>query len=57
MVPAVVENTKKEAEAIQAMIKETGGDFELQPWDWEFYGEKVRKAKYDLDEAEVRRVL
>ncbi len=54
MVPAVVENTKKEAEAIQAMIKETGGDFELQPWDWEFYAEKVRKAKYDLDEAEVR---
>ncbi|WP_337841453.1 M3 family metallopeptidase [Rheinheimera sp.] len=54
MVPAVVENTKKEAAAIQEMIKETGGDFELQPWDWEFYAEKVRKAKYDLDENEVR---
>jgi len=54
MVPAVVANTEKEAAAIQAMIKETGGDFELQPWDWEFYAEKVRKAKYDLDENEVR---
>lgn len=54
MVPAVVANTKKEAEAIQAMIKQTGGDFELQPWDWEFYAEKVRKAKYDLDENQVK---
>ena len=54
MVPAVVANTKKEAEAIQAMIKQSGGDFELQPWDWEFYAEKVRKAKYDLDENEVK---
>lgn len=54
MVPAVVANTNNEAAAIQAMIKETGGDFELQPWDWEFYAEKVRKAKFDLDENEVR---
>ncbi len=57
MVPAVVANTKLEAEAIQAMIKETGGDFELQPWDWEFYAEKVRKAKYDLDEERSEPVL
>lgn len=54
MVPAVVANTKLEAAAIQEMIKSTGGDFELQPWDWEFYAEKVRKAKYDLDENEVK---
>ncbi|HCU64430.1 MAG TPA: dipeptidyl carboxypeptidase II [Rheinheimera sp.] len=54
MVPAVVANTKLEAAAIQEMIKTTGGDFELQPWDWEFYAEKVRKAKYDLDENEVK---
>lgn len=54
MAPTVVENTKKEAAAIQDMIKQTGGTFELQPWDWEFYAEKVRKAKYDLDENEVK---
>lgn len=54
MVPAVVANTKLEAAAIQEMIKAQGGDFELQPWDWEFYGEKVRKAKYDLDESQVK---
>lgn len=55
MVPAVVENTKKEQEAIQAMIREKGGDFEVQPWDWEYYAEFVRQAKYDLDENEVKK--
>uniref|UniRef100_A0A486XIN8 Dipeptidyl carboxypeptidase Dcp n=1 Tax=Rheinheimera sp. BAL341 TaxID=1708203 RepID=A0A486XIN8_9GAMM len=54
MVPAVVANTKLEAEAIQQMIKQKGGDFELQPWDWEYYAEFVRQAKYDLDENEVK---
>ncbi|QSX32789.1 M3 family metallopeptidase [Shewanella avicenniae] len=54
MVPAVVKNTEKEAAAIQAMIKQTGADFELQPWDWAFYAEKVRKAQYDLDESSLK---
>lgn len=54
MVPAVVENTNKEAAAIAQMIKQQGGDFELQPWDWEYYGEFVRQAKYDLDENDVK---
>ena len=54
MVPAVVENTNKEAAAIVQMIKQQGGDFELQPWDWEYYGEFVRQAKYDLDENDVK---
>ncbi|GHG72898.1 dipeptidyl carboxypeptidase II [Alishewanella longhuensis] len=55
MVPAVVENTKQEQAAIQAMIREKGGDFEVQPWDWEYYAEFVRQAKYDLDENEVKK--
>ncbi len=54
MVPAVVANTKKEAADIQEVIKKEGGNFEVQPWDWEFYAEKVRKAKYDLDESQVK---
>jgi peptidyl-dipeptidase Dcp len=54
MVPAVVANTKIEAAAIEQMIKDKGGDFELQPWDWEYYAEFVRQAKYDLDENEVK---
>lgn len=43
-----------EAQDIQAMIDSQKGGFKLQPWDWEFYAEKVRKAKYDLDEEEVK---
>ena len=35
------------------MIRQKGG-FQLQPWDWDFYSEQVRKAKYDIDEAQVR---
>ncbi len=54
MVPAVVENTKKELADINAMIKQQGGDFDAQPWDWEYYAELVRQAKYDLDENEVK---
>ncbi|MGL4474432.1 MAG: M3 family metallopeptidase [Shewanella sp.] len=54
MVPAVVANTKQEAAVIQAMIKSTGGDFILKPWDWEYYGEKVRQQQFDLDEASIK---
>jgi peptidyl-dipeptidase Dcp len=54
MVPAVVANTQKEADAIQAMITQTGGDFTLQPWDWAYYAEKVRQQQYDLDENSLK---
>ncbi|MCH1931693.1 M3 family metallopeptidase [Shewanella sp. A25] len=54
MVPAVVANTQKEAADIQAMINKTGGNFELAPWDWAFYAEKVRQEKYALDASSIR---
>ncbi|MBT1062197.1 M3 family metallopeptidase [Bowmanella sp. Y26] len=54
MVPAVVANTQAEQADIQAMIKREGGDFDVQPWDWAYYAEKVRQEKYDLNESEVR---
>ncbi|MCL1044907.1 M3 family metallopeptidase [Shewanella electrodiphila] len=54
MVPAVVENTQKEAADIQAMIDKTGGDFTLAPWDWAYYAELVRKEKFDLDSASIK---
>ncbi|HLI64477.1 MAG TPA: peptidyl-dipeptidase Dcp [Terriglobales bacterium] len=43
-----------EAHDIQALIDQQKGGFQLQPWDWEFYAEQVRKAKYDLDEDQVK---
>ena len=39
---------------MQAVIDAQHGGFQLQPWDWEFYTEQVRKAKYDLDESQVK---
>ncbi len=45
---------KEEARELQAMIEKEGSDFELQPWDWWFYAEKVKKAKYDLDDSTLR---
>ncbi|MDO4763573.1 MAG: M3 family metallopeptidase [Flavobacteriaceae bacterium] len=51
--PAIAK-AKEEAKEIQALIKEQGGDFELAPWDWAYYAEQVRKAKYDLDENEIK---
>ena len=43
-----------EAKDIQAVIDAQQGGFALQPWDWEFYSEQVRKAKFDLDESQVK---
>ena len=44
----------REQTDIQALIDAQGEGFAVKPWDWEFYAEQVRKAKYDLDEAELR---
>jgi peptidyl-dipeptidase Dcp len=41
-------------DALQKMVAEEGGNFALAPWDWRYYAEKLRKAKYDLDEAEIK---
>ncbi len=49
-----LKNAKKEAAELQAMIDKEGGEFKLQPWDWWFYAEKLRKQKYDLDEEQLR---
>jgi len=45
---------KKEAYELQSMINEEGNNFRLEPWDWWFYAEKVKKAKYNLDEEMLR---
>lgn len=45
---------KREAAEFQAMIDAEGGGFKLEPWDWWYYAEKVKKAKYDLDDEQLR---
>jgi len=44
----------KEAAALQEMIQKEGGSYKLEPWDWRYYTEKVRNARYNLDEQELR---
>ena len=51
--PAVAK-AKVEAKEIQDLIDAQNGGFKLEPWDWNFYSEQVRKAKYDLDESQVK---
>ena len=54
LVPASTAKANKEAAEIQALIDRQKGEFQLQPWDWNFYAEQVRKEKYDLDENEIK---
>ena len=49
-----LDKAKQEAQEFQDMIEKEGKDFELQPWDWWYYAEKVKKAKYDLDDSVLR---
>jgi peptidyl-dipeptidase Dcp len=45
---------ERERGELQAMVRNEGGNFALAPWDWRYYAEKVRKAKYDLQESEIK---
>jgi len=51
--PAVAK-AKEEVKEMQAIIDKENGGFKLAPWDWWYYAEKVRKAKYDLNEDELK---
>jgi peptidyl-dipeptidase Dcp len=54
IVPAATARAKREAADIQAVIDQQQGGFTLEPWDWLFYAEQVRRAKYDLDESQIK---
>ena len=59
LVPGSTARAAVEAKDIQSVIDAKTNDaqkggFQLQPWDWEFYSEQVRKARYDLDEAQIK---
>jgi len=54
LAPASAAKATEEGKDIQALVDSQKGGFQLQPWDWEFYSEQVRKARYDLDESQVK---
>jgi peptidyl-dipeptidase Dcp len=49
-----LKRASSERDEMQKIIDQEGNKFNLEPWDWWFYAEKLKKAKYDLDEEEVR---
>ena len=49
-----LEAAKREAKALQELLEQDYPGEKLQPWDWWFYAEKLRKAKYALDEEELK---
>ena len=54
LAPAAARNARVEQADLQAVIDAEGAGFQLAAWDWAFYTEKVRRAKYDVDTAAMR---
>ncbi|GHF52367.1 peptidyl-dipeptidase Dcp [Amycolatopsis bartoniae] len=54
LAPAAVANAKRDAEELQRYLEQDVPGATLEPWDWAFYGERVRKARYDVDDATLR---
>ena len=52
--PSALAKAKEELADINAEIKKEGGNYEAEGWDWRYYFEKAKKAKYNLDENEMR---
>ncbi|NGP77389.1 M3 family metallopeptidase [Balneolaceae bacterium YR4-1] len=54
LIPPVIENTKQEQADIKSMMEADGIQGEVKPWDWNYYAEKVRLDRYNIDQSEVR---
>jgi len=55
--PAAVARVKEEVADMQALADKEGAKIKIEPWDYRFYMEKVRKAKFDLDQSEIKPYL
>ena len=55
--PAAIARVDEEVSDMQAIADQNGNDITIEPWDYRFYAEKVRRAKYDLDSEEVKQYL
>ncbi|PXA93035.1 M3 family peptidase, partial [Nostoc sp. 3335mG] len=55
--PAARARVAEEVADMQALADKEGAKISIEPWDYRFYAEKVRKAKYDLDESEIKPYL
>ena len=55
--PAAIARVDEEVADMQAIADQNGDDITIEPWDYRFYAEKVRRSKYDLDSEEVKQYL
>ncbi len=55
--PAALARVEEEVAAMQAIADQEGAGITIEPWDYRYYAEKVRKEKYDLDSDEVKQYL
>jgi peptidyl-dipeptidase Dcp len=55
--PAARKRALADRDAMQEIVHEEGGNFKLAAWDWRYYAERLRKAHFDLDEAEIKPYL
>ncbi|MEO6683094.1 MAG: M3 family metallopeptidase, partial [Ginsengibacter sp.] len=54
LVPNATAKAQNESKMIQEMISKTGNNFTLEPWDWNYFAEMVRKERFDLDENQIK---
>jgi peptidyl-dipeptidase Dcp len=54
LVPPATDKARNEAANLQSLINTERGGIQLEPWDWNYYAEKIRKSRYELDENEVK---
>ncbi len=54
LAPPAVANARREAADMQKVVDQEKGGFQIAPWDWDIYSEKVRKARYAFDESELK---
>jgi peptidyl-dipeptidase Dcp len=52
--PSAIARVAEEVADMQQIANAEGAKFDIMPWDYRFYAEKVRKAKFDLDQAELK---
>ncbi|HTF81704.1 MAG TPA: M3 family metallopeptidase, partial [Cytophagales bacterium] len=55
--PAAVARAQEEVTDMQVLVDKEGSKFKIEPWDYRYYAEKVRKSRYDLDQNEVKQYL
>jgi peptidyl-dipeptidase Dcp len=55
--PSAIARVKEEVEDMQALAKKEGSDITVEPWDYRYYAEKVRKERYDFDQNQVKPYL